>query len=69
MTTLGTVAVLVILALLANRAPGLLLLLPAPLAIYLSASTWLTVWRLEDAANNEQYPVSGRHHDGHGGRR
>jgi uncharacterized membrane protein YesL len=69
MTTLGTVAVLVILALLASRIPGLLLLLPAPLAIYLSASTWLTIWRLEDAAKNERYPVSGRHHDERGGRR
>jgi uncharacterized membrane protein YesL len=54
MTTLGTMALLVLLGLLVSRVPGLLLLLPAPFAVHLSASTWSTVWRWEGKIGKEQ---------------
>jgi uncharacterized membrane protein YesL len=54
MTTLGTMALLVLLGLLVSRVPGLLLLLPAPFAVHLSASTWSTVWRREGKIGKEQ---------------
>jgi len=69
MITLGTMALLVLLGLLVSQVPGLLLLLPAPLAVHLSASTRLTVWRQEDEAKNERHAFLGRHHNEHGGRR
>jgi uncharacterized membrane protein YesL len=44
-TTLGTVALLILLGFLVSWAPGFLPVLPAPLAVYLSGSTWATVGR------------------------
>lgn len=44
-STLGTVALLILLGFLVSWAPGFLPVLPAPLAVYLSGSTWATVGR------------------------
>lgn len=45
MATLGSVAILILLGFLVSVVPGILPVLPAPLAVYLSAATWATIER------------------------
>ncbi len=45
MTALGTVALTVLLGFLVSWIPGVLPVLPAPLAVYLSAAVWATIQR------------------------
>jgi uncharacterized membrane protein YesL len=46
--TLGTVALLVLLGFLVSWLPGMLVVLPALLAVHLSASTWAVIWRCQE---------------------
>jgi uncharacterized membrane protein YesL len=55
-TTLGTVALLILLGFLVSWAPGFLPVLPAPLAVYLSASTWATVGRWRERLGKDGDP-------------
>jgi uncharacterized membrane protein YesL len=56
MIALGTMALLVLLWFLVSLLPGLLPVLPAPLAVYLSAAAWSTISRREDETINTRGP-------------
>jgi uncharacterized membrane protein YesL len=55
-TTLGTVALLILLGFLISWAPGFLPVLPTVLAVYLSAATWATVERWRERLEKDGGP-------------